>query len=678
MNTIQQAHILLVDDNTDLLRLLEEQLRGAGYQNIRTVQNCAAAQTAFAAEMPELMILDINLPDGDGFPLFRTLRAKADVPTLFLSARDADADRLFGLGLGADDYLTKPFLMQELLLRVQHLLQRAYRTELSRTKAAILQLGDRSVDLHDALVTLPDGTTLALTATERTLLRKLAENRGHIVTYDALCEAVWGADYYGYENSLGVHIRHLREKLEPEPGRPRFLQTVRGIVLLLVFLGLGLLVFLGWQETTHLPQRTYASSEIADAMVETPAGLALGAAHTPEEWMDGYAWAMVLDDTGNIRWSYALPDALNHAYTTGEVAGFARWYLDDYPVFCWAEDYGLFVIGLARGSLWKCSIYTSPEYILNLAKTIPLGFGLLLLLAAICCFLLSWQGAKRLETVASGLDALAEGQTVQLPAEGFAGELAEKLNRTSAQLQARNELLARRDDARTQWIAGVSHDVRTPLALILGWAEQLERDAVLPETARQKAGGIRTQSEKLRTLIEDLNLTSKLEYGTQPLRKQEFAAGPLFRELVAQFCESPQAESCEVSLQQTAATEQAKLCVDRALLERLLENLLGNSIRHNAAPVEIEVRTDVAGNRFCLTVADNGTGYPPAVLAALQGTPQNEQTPHILGLHVVEQIAAAHGGRVAFGQNVPNGAKATVWLPLDQKAPVAFGQNVVK
>lgn len=77
MKTIQQAHILLVDDNTDLLRLLEEQLRGAGYQNIRTVQNCAAAQTAFAAEMPELMILDINLPDGDGFSLFRTLRAKA-------------------------------------------------------------------------------------------------------------------------------------------------------------------------------------------------------------------------------------------------------------------------------------------------------------------------------------------------------------------------------------------------------------------------------------------------------------------------------------------------------------------------------------------------------------------------------------------------------------------------
>lgn len=141
MDTVYDAKLLLVDDNADLLALLCEQLRGAGYGHIRTTQSCAAARACFAAEQPELMILDINLPDGDGFSLFRALRAKADVPALFLSARDADADRLFGLGLGADDYLTKPFLMQELLLRVQHILQRAYRAELSRTKPAPLQLG---------------------------------------------------------------------------------------------------------------------------------------------------------------------------------------------------------------------------------------------------------------------------------------------------------------------------------------------------------------------------------------------------------------------------------------------------------------------------------------------------------------------------------------------------------
>ena len=229
MRTIYDAKLLLVDDTPELLNLLCEHLRAAGYQSIATAENCASAREAFERQRPELMILDINLPDGDGFAMFRQLRARADIPALFLSARDADADRLFGLGLGADDYLTKPFLMQELLLRVQHILQRAYRAELQRGDAGILKLGDRTVELADALVYLPGGDTLPLTATERTILQKLAENRGHIITYDALCEAVWGQDYYSYENSLNVHIRHLREKLEGTPGKPRWLITVRGI-----------------------------------------------------------------------------------------------------------------------------------------------------------------------------------------------------------------------------------------------------------------------------------------------------------------------------------------------------------------------------------------------------------------------------------------------------------------
>lgn len=184
MTTIYDASILLVDDNPDLLTLVTDNLRTAGYKTVCTAADCAAARAAFAAHRPDLMILDINLPDGDGFTLLRQLHAKADVPALFLSARDADADRL---------------------------------------------LGDCQVDLADATVYRPDGVTLPLTATERALLQRLADDRGHIVTYDAVCEAVWGADYYGYENSLNVHIRHLREKIEPDPGHPQWLLTVRGI-----------------------------------------------------------------------------------------------------------------------------------------------------------------------------------------------------------------------------------------------------------------------------------------------------------------------------------------------------------------------------------------------------------------------------------------------------------------
>ena len=100
MESILDADILIVDDNKDLLRLLREQLTSAGYRNLRTAKSCALAREAFQSKRPELMILDINLPDGDGFSLFRSLRAQADIPALFLSARDADADRLFGLGLG--------------------------------------------------------------------------------------------------------------------------------------------------------------------------------------------------------------------------------------------------------------------------------------------------------------------------------------------------------------------------------------------------------------------------------------------------------------------------------------------------------------------------------------------------------------------------------------------------
>lgn len=229
MQTIYDAKLLLVDDTPELLALLCEHLRAAGYHSIATAPDCATARKAFEADRPELMVLDINLPDGDGFALFRQLRAQADVPALFLSARDADADRLFGLGLGADDYLTKPFLMQELLLRVQHILQRAYRAELQRGAAGHLQLGLRSVELDDALVRLPDGKTIPLTATERALLQKLAENRGHILTYDTLYETVWGQDYYGCENTLNVHIRHLREKIEENASKPQWLMTVRGI-----------------------------------------------------------------------------------------------------------------------------------------------------------------------------------------------------------------------------------------------------------------------------------------------------------------------------------------------------------------------------------------------------------------------------------------------------------------
>lgn len=227
MHTPEEARVLLVDDNHELLTMIQSALHGAGFADVTCADCVCAAREAFARRQPDIMVLDVNLPDGDGFALFQELHARCDVPALFLSARDADGDRLFGLGLGADDYLTKPFLTQELLLRMRTILRRAYRAELSAP--APVHLGDTLLRMDDSTLVRADGQTMALTATERQLLAVLVQNRGRVVTYDALCERVWGVGYYGCENSLNVHIRHLREKIEALPSQPRLLLTVRGL-----------------------------------------------------------------------------------------------------------------------------------------------------------------------------------------------------------------------------------------------------------------------------------------------------------------------------------------------------------------------------------------------------------------------------------------------------------------
>ena len=290
----------------------------------------------------------------------------------------------------------------------------------------------------------------------------------------------------------------------------------------------------------------------------------------------------------------------------------------------------------------------------------------MLLLAVVlgCCLWFSWRGARHLQVVADGLDTLAQGGAVQLPTTGFAGELAEKLNETGEQLRRRNEIIARRDTARTDWIAGVSHDIRTPLALILGWGEQLQQDEALPAVARQKAAGICTQSEKIRSLIGDLNLTSKLQYGAQPLRRKAVTVGPFLRRCAAEFYESPAAGDSTLELELTQAAEHTVVQADEALLLRAIENLLHNAVGHNAVPVHVTIRADAADGMLTIQVTDDGQGYPPAVLAVLQAGETGENPPHILGLHVVEQILAAHGGTAAFAQALPHGAAAALTLPL--------------
>jgi DNA-binding response OmpR family regulator len=229
MKTIFDAKLLVVDDEPEIINLLKTILHQAGFAQVLSAENCRQARTLFTLEKPQAVILDVMLPDGDGFSLMQELRLQANVPMLFLSARDEDENRLLGLGLGADDYITKPFLPRELVLRLSGILRRVYQPLVTQpSRDDCLVLGAVTVNFNSGIVKTSEGEK-TLTAKEHALLKKLWENQGHIVTADSLCRSAWDDDLYGYENTLMVHIRRLREKIEADPSQPQYLLTVRGM-----------------------------------------------------------------------------------------------------------------------------------------------------------------------------------------------------------------------------------------------------------------------------------------------------------------------------------------------------------------------------------------------------------------------------------------------------------------
>lgn len=229
MEDIFDCVILIVDDEPEMLLMVWDILFREGYRRVFKAADCTQARACFKKMQPDAVILDVMLPDGDGFTLMREFRTKSEVPVLFLSARDEDENKLLGLGLGADDYITKPFLPRELTLRLAAVLHRAY-FPISRRleQKPVFFLGESEINFNTGTVTTKNGMQM-LTAKEYAILFELFENRGNIVTLDALCRAAWGDGLYGYENTLMVHIRRLRKKIEPDPSRPRYLLTVRGL-----------------------------------------------------------------------------------------------------------------------------------------------------------------------------------------------------------------------------------------------------------------------------------------------------------------------------------------------------------------------------------------------------------------------------------------------------------------
>jgi DNA-binding response OmpR family regulator len=217
--------ILIVEDDPNLLEAIKYNVRKEGHDTVTAVDGVQALEVA-RTEKPDLVILDIMLPKMSGFEVCRILRKEMAVPILMLSAREAEADKVVGLDLGADDYMTKPFSMRELLARIRAMLRRVeIHTAMLETP---LKFGDIEVDISHHIITRA-GSVLNLTPKEFDLLAFLTKNKGIVFSRDQLLEKVWGYEYSGDTRTIDVHIRWLREKIEDNPEEPKRLITVRGV-----------------------------------------------------------------------------------------------------------------------------------------------------------------------------------------------------------------------------------------------------------------------------------------------------------------------------------------------------------------------------------------------------------------------------------------------------------------
>jgi DNA-binding response OmpR family regulator len=216
--------VLIVEDEPDLVKVLRSYLEKAGYSVLSAFRGDSGLST-WEHKRPDLVILDLNLPGLDGLDVAREMRRKGDTPIIMLTARVEETDRLIGLELGADDYITKPFSPREVVARVRAVLRR---TGGAPATPAVLRIADIVVDFEAHRVTRRD-QDIDLTPTEFSLLATLAAHPGRVFNRMQLLEAVQGSAYDGYARTIDAHIKNLRGKLEPDPRNPTYIQTVFGV-----------------------------------------------------------------------------------------------------------------------------------------------------------------------------------------------------------------------------------------------------------------------------------------------------------------------------------------------------------------------------------------------------------------------------------------------------------------
>lgn len=450
---------------------------------------------------------------------------------------------------------------------------------------------------------------------------------------------------------------------------PKLIRRFVGIMLLssmlIIILNFALLgVYMLNQAPNGYPWAT--AQEVADDLLQDGNEYILGDDTTLELQKEN-VWAIFIDNaTMKVVWQTDnLPETVPMSYTVSDIANLTRGYIDGYPTFTGEAENGLVVLGYPKDSFWK-HMWPSWDYnlIANLPKTVLSVLAINIALIFVIYMIANSKLLKSVKPIVSGIQALSTNEEVHIREKGLLSELAVNINKTSDILQTQSRQLRKKETARANWIAGVSHDIRTPLSMVMGYAGQLENDMHLSEDNRKKATVIVQQSKRMRNLINDLNLASKLEYNMQPIHPERQNLVAIVRQVVVDFINMNIDEKYTIEWETDENLTSCPVCIDKDLIKRAVSNLIQNSINHNEQGCKIYVSVTVENSKCIVTVADDGMGATDEQIEKLNHSPHymvcDENTSeqrHGLGLLIVKQIIAAHNGKVKISHSEYSGFK---------------------
>lgn len=387
------------------------------------------------------------------------------------------------------------------------------------------------------------------------------------------------------------------------------------------------------------------------------------------------AWAILIDDnTKQVVWQTDnLPETVPMSYTISNIASLTRGYINGYPTFTGEAENGLVVLGYPKDSFWK-HMWPSWDYqfIANFPKTVLSILAINITLIFIIYAMVNSKLLKSVRPIVNSIQALPTEEPIYIKEKGLLSELAMSINKTSEILQSQSNQLRRRETARANWIAGVSHDIRTPLSMVMGYASQLKEDTHLTDDERQKAAVIVKQSERMKNLINDLNLASKLEYNMQPINLEMQNIIAIVRQVVVDFINTNIDDKHLIEWETDEALTLCTINVDKDLIKRAINNLIQNCINHNKHGCKIYVSVIMENGTCSVVVSDDGIGATDEQIKKLNNAPHymvcDENTTkqrHGLGLLIVKQIAISHGGTTEIAHSSYGGLSVKINLPME-------------